>query len=111
MKMQSLAGAWKFRQAGTKEWLPASVPGGVHTDLLALGRIPDPFVGDNEKRVQWVAEAIGNIASSFTCFTRIFCNNRGSAGLRWTGYAGNAQPEWQGIWLTRRTCSGSTDGM
>jgi beta-mannosidase len=25
--------------------------------LLALGRIPDPFVGDNEKRVQWVAEA------------------------------------------------------
>ncbi|TLN28256.1 glycoside hydrolase family 2 protein, partial [bacterium] len=33
------------------------MPGGVHTDLLALGRIPDPFVGDNEKRVQWVAEA------------------------------------------------------
>ena len=57
MKIQSLAGAWQFRQAGTEEWLPASVPGGVHTDLLALGRIPDPFVGDNEKRVQWVAEA------------------------------------------------------
>jgi beta-mannosidase len=35
----------------------ATVPGGVHTDLLALGRIPDPFVGDNERRVQWVAEA------------------------------------------------------
>ncbi|MAT97005.1 MAG: beta-mannosidase [Anaerolineaceae bacterium] len=33
------------------------MPGGVHTDLLALDRIPDPFVGDNEKRVQWVAEA------------------------------------------------------
>ena len=29
----------------------------MHTDLLALDRIPDPFVGDNEKRVQWVAEA------------------------------------------------------
>ena len=56
-KIQSLTGAWQFRQAGTKEWLPASVPGGVHTDLLALGRIPDPFVGDNEKHVQWVAEA------------------------------------------------------
>jgi len=25
--------------------------------LLALGRIPDPFVGDNERRVQWVGEA------------------------------------------------------
>ncbi|MBN1584451.1 MAG: glycoside hydrolase family 2 protein, partial [Anaerolineae bacterium] len=62
MGTQSLAGAWQFRQAGApqremEEWLPASVPGGVHTDLLALGRIPDPFVGDNERRVQWVAEA------------------------------------------------------
>lgn len=57
MKIQSLAGAWEFRQVGTEAWLPASVPGGVHTDLLALGRIPDPFVGDNEKRIQWVAEA------------------------------------------------------
>ena len=57
MIIQSFAGAWELRQAGTPEWLPAQVPGGVHTDLLALGRIPDPFVGDNEQRVQWVAEA------------------------------------------------------
>src|SRR5512139_98628 len=57
MNFQALTGAWQFRQAGTQEWLPATVPGGAHTDLLALGRIPDPFVGDNEKRVQWVAEA------------------------------------------------------
>jgi len=57
MKTQSLTGAWQFRQVGTEEWLPASVPGGVHTDLMALGRIPDPFVSDNEKRVQWVAQA------------------------------------------------------
>jgi hypothetical protein len=25
------------------EWLPATVPGNVRTDLLALGRISDPF--------------------------------------------------------------------
>jgi beta-mannosidase len=56
MKQESLAGTWQFRQAGSREWLPAQVPGGVHTDLLALGLIPDPFTGDNEKRVQWVAE-------------------------------------------------------
>jgi beta-mannosidase len=55
--IQSLTGAWQFRQAGTELWLPATVPGGAHTDLLALGRIPDPFAGDNERRVQWVAEA------------------------------------------------------
>ena len=66
MKKQSLAGAWKFRQAGKKEWLPATVPGGVHTDLLALGQIPDPFVGDNEKRVAWVAEADWEYCHQFT---------------------------------------------
>jgi beta-mannosidase len=57
MRVQALAGSWEFRRADADEWLPASVPGGVHTDLLALGRIPDPFVADNEKRVQWVAES------------------------------------------------------
>jgi beta-mannosidase len=57
MKMQSLAGDWQFRQDGAAEWWPATVPGGVHTDLLALGRISDPFAGDNETRVRWVAEA------------------------------------------------------
>ncbi len=66
MKIQSLTGAWQFRQAGTEEWLPATIPGGVHTDLLALGRIPDPFVADNEKRVAWVAEADWEYCHRFT---------------------------------------------
>ncbi len=56
MKNLSLTGSWLFRQAGTQDWRPANVPGGVHTDLMALSLIPDPFVGDNEKAVQWVAE-------------------------------------------------------
>jgi beta-mannosidase len=38
-------------------WLAASAPGTVHQDLLAAGRIPDPFVGLNERDVQWVGEA------------------------------------------------------
>src|SRR5512140_3609000 len=56
MQIQSLNGSWQFRQANSNEWLSGQVPGGVHTDLLELGRIPDPFAADNEKRVQWVAE-------------------------------------------------------
>ena len=56
MQFQPLTGKWQFKQGGTDEWLPATVPGGVHTDLLDLGLIPDPFVGDNEKKVMWVAE-------------------------------------------------------
>ncbi len=56
MEKTSLSGAWEFRQTGSSDWMPATVPGGVHTDLLALGRIPDPFVADNEKKIMWVAE-------------------------------------------------------
>ncbi|MDQ4075514.1 MAG: glycoside hydrolase family 2 protein [Chloroflexota bacterium] len=37
-------------------WIPASVPGTVHQDLMAAGRIPDPFIGLNELDVQWVGE-------------------------------------------------------
>jgi beta-mannosidase len=57
MWKQSLNGNWMFRQMGSQSWLPAAVPGGVHTDLMAAGQLPDPFVGDNEHRVQWVAES------------------------------------------------------
>jgi len=32
------------------------VPGCIHTDLLAAGKIADPFYRDNEKDVQWVGE-------------------------------------------------------
>ena len=66
MHTQSLTGSWQFRKAGTDEWLPGQVPGGVHTDLLALGRIPDPFVADNEKHVQWVAESDWEYRRSFS---------------------------------------------
>ncbi len=53
MNVQPLTGQWQFRQAGAADWAAATVPGGVHTDLLALGGIPDPFVADNEKKVMW----------------------------------------------------------
>ncbi|SMO52427.1 beta-mannosidase [Solitalea koreensis] len=46
--------AWKFKQVDKQEWLPATVPGTVHTDLLANKQIPDPFFRNNEKEVQWV---------------------------------------------------------
>ena len=66
MKTLTLSGAWQFRQAGTEDWLPATVPGGVHTDLLALGKIPDPFVADNELKVMWVAETDWEYRRAFT---------------------------------------------
>ena len=56
MIKQSLNGTWQLRECGAEEWLPGQVPGGVHLDLMAAGRISDPFVGDEELRVGWVAE-------------------------------------------------------
>jgi len=51
---------WQFRQvtASAQEaesgWLPATVPGDVHLDLLANKKIPDPFYRDNEAKLQWI---------------------------------------------------------
>jgi beta-mannosidase len=51
---------WQFRQvtASPQEaeagWLPATVPGDVHLDLLANKKIPDPFFRDNEAKLQWI---------------------------------------------------------
>lgn len=47
---------WELSQTGTREWLPARVPGTVHTDLLNAGKIPDPFYACNEKDLQWIGE-------------------------------------------------------
>jgi beta-mannosidase len=49
-----LPGPWRMRAATEPQWLPATVPGTVHTDLLAAGRIADPFWRTNERDVQWV---------------------------------------------------------
>ncbi|MGW2397036.1 glycoside hydrolase family 2 protein [Kitasatospora sp. NPDC001664] len=43
---------WTLHHAGNQ--LPAVVPGCVHTDLLAAGLIPDPFLETNETKVAWV---------------------------------------------------------
>lgn len=59
MLEQSLNGAqgvWQFREAEQGEWMPAEVPGCNYSDLLALGKIPDPFIGQNEEKSKWVAE-------------------------------------------------------
>ncbi len=45
---------WKFHEVGTNVWHPATVPGCVHTDLMANKIIPDPFYRDNESKLQWI---------------------------------------------------------
>jgi beta-mannosidase len=60
VEIQQLTTGWRFRaiqspdHPETTTWHPATVPGVVHTDLQHAGLIPDPFFGDNEKRLQWI---------------------------------------------------------
>ena len=45
---------WNFKKKSDTNWLPASIPGTVHTDLFQNKIIPDPFLGSNEKQLQWI---------------------------------------------------------
>lgn len=63
----SLDGRWEFRLApgdanaaghpGLDTWREATVPGNVHTDLRALGLIPDLHAGAPEANLQWIGLA------------------------------------------------------
>ena len=45
---------WSFKALEDSSWLRASVPGTIHTDLMANGIIEDPYYRLNERKVQWV---------------------------------------------------------
>lgn len=51
---RTLHEGWQFRQARLNNWYPATVPGTVHTDLMANRIIDDPYFRLNERGVQWV---------------------------------------------------------
>lgn len=57
---------WKFKQAGTEKWYPATVPGVVHTDLLDNQLIKDPFFRLNEKELQWIDKGDWVYETTFT---------------------------------------------
>lgn len=48
MNKISLNGVWEMRPMDELQWMSAQVPGSVYTDLLAAGRMEDPFWRDNE---------------------------------------------------------------
>ncbi|MEU8221526.1 glycoside hydrolase family 2 protein [Kribbella sp. NPDC048915] len=47
----------------------ATVPGEVHTDLLAAGQIPDPFDGDNESKLHWIGRTRWSYRTTFAWAT------------------------------------------
>ncbi len=54
VETRTIHDGWRFRQGRSEIWYPATVPGTVHTDLMANEVIEDPFFRLNERAVQWV---------------------------------------------------------
>ena len=60
LQAMPLDDGWRFHalrggdHAEATTWRPAVVPGVVQSDLYRNALIPDPFFGDNEKRLQWI---------------------------------------------------------
>ncbi len=63
--IQLLDTGWRFRQAGKDNWQPATVPGCVHTDLLATRQIEDPLYRDNELKQQWIGKTDWEYETTF----------------------------------------------
>jgi|WetSurMetagenome_2_1015567.scaffolds.fasta_scaffold31621_2 beta-mannosidase len=63
---------WLFTEMGKGNWLPASVPGTVHTDLLNNKIIEDPYFGNNEKKLQWIDEKDWEYRTNFSIEEKTF---------------------------------------
>ncbi|KAI4762453.1 putative beta-mannosidase [Aureobasidium sp. EXF-3400] len=57
LKVHELKESWEFKQTDLDNWMPVkTVPTNVHLDLIANNVIPDPFLGFNELKCEWVAD-------------------------------------------------------
>lgn len=65
IKTIPIISGWSFCNADSNVYYPASVPGSVVTDLRMSAKIPNPFIGDNESKVQWIAEKTWIYRASF----------------------------------------------
>lgn len=54
VESREISSGWEMSEYGKNNWIPASVPGSVHTDLLENGKIEDPFYRLNEHDLQWI---------------------------------------------------------
>jgi beta-mannosidase len=76
MQYLDLGGQWQLSQPDGQETWEAKVPGCVHSDLLAAGEIPDPYVGDNELACKWVGKASWVYSRSFEVPVDLLANDR-----------------------------------
>ncbi|MDY6874189.1 MAG: glycoside hydrolase family 2 protein, partial [Chloroflexota bacterium] len=69
-------GVWRMSALGEEDWVPTTLPGEVHVALMAAGRIPDPFIADNELQVMWVAETDWEFAGTIEVSEALLAEDR-----------------------------------
>ncbi|MEL1247306.1 beta-mannosidase [Flavobacterium helocola] len=57
---------WIFNKQNEAKKHKATIPGTVHTDLFQNQLIPDPFFGNNEKKLQWIENENWEYETHFT---------------------------------------------
>ena len=66
---------WEFKNVTDSIWHTAEVPGEVHSDLFRNNLIEDPFVKDNEFKLQWISEKDWEYKTQFTIDGKTFEKN------------------------------------
>lgn len=72
LSLRPIDAGWTLRASagpapeGFADAVTAAVPGCVHTDLLAAGLIPDPFLDDNESALAWIGLVDWTYATTFS---------------------------------------------
>lgn len=61
-----ISSGWSFRNANDTLWMPAQVPGTVHTDLIRNSIIEDPYFRLNEREIQWIDKTDWEYKTEFT---------------------------------------------
>jgi beta-mannosidase len=63
---------WYFKKSQDILWKNATVPGTVHTDLLSLQEIEEPYYRLNEHKLQWIDKVDWDYQTSFNLSKRDF---------------------------------------
>lgn len=70
--VESLCDNWSFKRTDSDtlvgssvDWTAATVPGTVHTDLLAAGLITEPFASTAENELQWIEKCDWEYRTNF----------------------------------------------
>ena len=83
MKKQLLNHKWQMKEIHEEQWLEATVPGTVYTELLKHGKMEDPFWKDNEDQALALMEKDYIYQTSFVADEEVLGSER--AVLRFDG--------------------------